>query len=500
MSLTTSEPEQDRIMEQESDVARLMESEHAYSSELGSAFQGNSRELLEELPDNSIDLIVTSPPFALQHKKEYGNEDQEGYNDWFMSFIPEVRRVLQPHGSFVVEIGGAFKKGYPERSEYQFNLLSRLVDEDEGGMHLAQDFYWYNPAKLPNPIEWVNVRKIRVTDAVTHIWWLTPNINKDSAVEDGEHPHPEASNQRVLQEYSASQKELLETGEYNDGKRSSGWNIDSESFANDNDGSIPDNLIEGFKSDDVLESLDEFSAKEFIELISNQDIEEVSAGQLLGMLGMGGRTPDNVIEASNTASNTHYLSMCREVEELREKYRKDKIKEIESIVEKEMQCEIEIDIDTDIGNDENVNDIVEINVKKQEVDVTEEDALNRTVDIIQEQIENGELQLDKFREIESHPARFPRQIPEFFIDFLTPNPPYNDWDKGVLDSPVVLDIFAGSNLTGMIAEKKKRHWIAFEKEQNYIETSEFRFRTEEEIKSIETDDQKSLGEFPTVGK
>lgn len=410
-------------MDEQSTVAELMDSDPEYSGQLGSAFMGDSRELLSELPDDSIDLIVTSPPFALQNKKEYGNEDQEGYNDWFLEFVPEVRRVLQPHGSFVVEIGGAFKKGYPERSTYQFDLLSRLVDPEEGGMHLAQDFYWYNPAKLPNPIEWVNVRKIRVTDAVTHIWWLTPEINKDSAVKEGEYPHPEASNQRVLQEYSDSQKQLLETGEFNDGERGSGWNIDSEAFANENEGSIPDNLIEGFQADDVLDSLDEFSAKEFIELISNQDVDDITAGELLGMLGMGGRTADNVIEASNTASNTHYLRMCRMVNEQKE--------------------------------DE---------------------------------------------EVEPHPARFPRQIPEFFIDFLTPNPPYDDWEHGMLDRPVVLDIFAGSNLTGKIAEAKDRYWMSFEQEQSYVETSEFRFRTEEQIKKMLNQEQSSLGEFPEVGE
>lgn len=422
MPLTTSEPDETRIMDEQSKVADLMDSDPEYSGQLGSAFVGDSKELLQELPSNSVDLIVTSPPFALQNKKEYGNEDQEGYNDWFLEFVPEVRRVLQPHGSFVVEIGGAFKKGYPERSTYQFDLLNRLVNPDEGGMHLAQDFYWYNPAKLPNPIEWVNVRKIRVTDAVTHIWWLTPEINKESAVEEGEHPHPEASNQRVLQEYSDSQKELLETGEFNDGERGSGWNIDSEAFANENEGSIPDNLIEGFRTDDVLESLDKFSAKEFIELISNRDIEDVSAGELLSMLGMGGRTADNVIEASNTASNTHYLKMCRMVDE------------------------------------------------------------------------------HKDEDISPHPARFPRQIPEFFIDFLTPNPPYDDWEHGVLDRPIVLDIFAGSNLTGKTAESKGRYWMSFEQEQSYVETSEFRFRTEGELKKMLNKEQSSLGEFPEVRK
>lgn len=410
MSLTTSEPEQDRIMEQKSNAGELMESDHAYSSELGSAFQGDSRKLLKELPDNSIDLIVTSPPFALQHQKEYGNEDQEGYNDWFLSFLPEVRRVLQPHGSFVLEIGGAFKRGYPERSEYQFELLDRLVDENEGGMKLAQDFYWYNPAKLPSPIEWVNVRKIRVTDAVTHIWWLTPEINKDSAVEEGEHPHPEANNQRVLQEYSDSQKELIDSGEYNDGKRSSGWNIDSESFANKNDGSIPDNFIEGYDTKPVLEVLDEVSAEEFLNWITgSEELEDLSAADICERLGMGDRTPDNVIEASNTASNTHYLQMCREFD------------------------------------------------------------------------------------VDAHPARFPRQIPEFFIDYLTPNPPYGGWDNGYLDKPLVLDIFAGSNITGSIAEQKGRYWLSFEKEEKYIKSSELRFRTEEEIRKEINSDQSDLG-------
>jgi site-specific DNA-methyltransferase (cytosine-N4-specific) len=394
-------------------VLDLMDSEPAYSSESGGLFQGDSRESLKQLPDGCIDLVVTSPPFALQHKKEYGNEDQEGYNDWFMEFAEEVYRVLAPHGSFVIEIGGAFEKGWPKRSIYQFQLLTRLVEE--GDFDLAQDFYWYNPAKLPNPIEWVNVRKIRVTDAVTHIWWLSKEVNKHSAVKDGERPQPEASNQRVLQEYSESHKNLLETGEYNDGKRGSGWDIDPESFANKNEGSIPDNLIEGHSARGVLDRWDEISALEFLELISDEDPEDLSAGDLLRTLGMGGPEPDNLIEASNTASNTHYLRMCRE-----------------------------------FGFDH-------------------------------------------------HPARFPRQIPEFFISFLTPDPPYDDWDRGTLDRPIVLDIFAGSNLTGRVAESKGRYWLGFEQEEQYVQTSQFRFMDEDEIRNSLNDETSDFGEFAEVG-
>lgn len=400
-------------MECNHSVVDLMDSESEYSTSHGAAFQGDSQELLKELPDDSIDLIVTSPPFALQHEKPYGNADQDTYNDWFMEFVPEVRRVLQPHGSFVVEIGGAFQRGVPERSTYQFRLLDRLVEE--GNFHLAQDFYWYNPAKLPNPIEWVNVRKIRVTDAVTHIWWLTPEINKDSAVEADEQPHPEASNQRVLQEYSDSQKQLLETGEYNDGKRSSGWNIDSESFANDNEGSIPDNLLEGAGPELVSGKLDEISATEFLKLVTGEDdLDDITAGDLCRLLGMEGPIADNMIEASNTASNTHYLQMCREFD------------------------------------------------------------------------------------VDPHPARFPRQIPEFFIDFLTPSPPYDEWKNGQLDRPVVLDIFAGSNITGSIAEDKGRYWLAFEREEKYIRGSQFRFLKEAEIRKRMNDEQSDFGDFPEL--
>jgi len=347
------------MMEEGSPTSKLLGSSAEYHSDLGSAYRGDSRELLRELPDESIDLIVTSPPFALQHQKEYGNENLEEYNDWFMEFAHEARRVLQPHGSFVIEIGGAFERGIPRRSTYQFELICRLTDEEEGRLHLAQDFYWFNPAKLPNPIEWVNVRKIRVTDAVTHVWWLAKDINKVAATDEDGQPHPEADNRRVLQPYKDSQKKLIETGEYNDGKRPSGWDIDSEAFANDNGGAIPKNMGE-------------------------VDKEET-----------------NLIEASNTASNTHYLKMCR-----------------------------------------------------------------------------------KFDMADSHPARFPRDIPEFFIDFLTPNPPYDDWDRGALDRPVVLDIFAGSNLTGRIAEDKGRYWLAFEENSDYVSTSQFRFLSEEEIRSL----------------
>jgi site-specific DNA-methyltransferase (cytosine-N4-specific) len=97
------------------------------------------------------------------------------------------------------------------------------------GFHLAQEFFWWNPSKLPTPAEWVTVRRIRVKDAINTIWWLSPT------------PYPRASNRRVLQPYSDSMEELLEKG-YKAKRRPSGHNI-SKKFSKRNKGAIPPNLL-----------------------------------------------------------------------------------------------------------------------------------------------------------------------------------------------------------------------------------------------------------------
>ena len=129
-----------------------------YFTSQGAAYCGDSRELLQKLPDNSINLVVTSPPFALQRKKEYGNKDQNEYVDWLTEFAALVYKKLRNDGSFVLDLGGAYEKGIPVRSLYNYRVPIRFCDDI--GFLLAEDFYWYNPSKLPSPIEWVNKRKI----------------------------------------------------------------------------------------------------------------------------------------------------------------------------------------------------------------------------------------------------------------------------------------------------------------------------------------------------
>ena len=129
-----------------------------YKTKYGATYCGDSLNLIEQLDNNSIDLVVTSPPFALLRKKEYGNESQEDYVEWLGQFAKEVYPKLKDTGSLVVDLGGAYIKGKPVRSLYNFKVLIYFCEVLS--YNLAEEFYWFNPSKLPSPIEWVNKRKI----------------------------------------------------------------------------------------------------------------------------------------------------------------------------------------------------------------------------------------------------------------------------------------------------------------------------------------------------
>ena len=198
-----------------------------YSTDHGSAYVGDALNLLRYVPDCSINLILTSPPFALTRKKEYGNVSADEYVQWFLRFSKDFHRILTDDGSCVLDLGGAYVPGYPVRTLYQYELLIRLCKDY--GFYLAQEFYHYNPSRLPAPAEWVNVRRLRVKDSVNLVWWLSKSRN------------PKADNRRVLQPYSDSMKSLLKNG-YQAKLRPSGHDI-STKFSRNNSGAIPPNLL-----------------------------------------------------------------------------------------------------------------------------------------------------------------------------------------------------------------------------------------------------------------
>ena len=202
-----------------------------YRTTLGVQLSADSRDVLPLLPGESIDLIVTSPPFALLRQKSYGNEDQDSYVAWLAEFGSAALRPLKQTGSFVIDLGGAYQRGRPVRSLYNFRVLTDWCDKL--GYRLAEEFFWYNPAKLPSPIEWVNKRKLRAKDAVNTVWWFSKTDN------------PKADITQVLTPYSERMRTLLEDPAkfYTPKERPSGHDI-AEAFARNNAGAIPSNLLQ----------------------------------------------------------------------------------------------------------------------------------------------------------------------------------------------------------------------------------------------------------------
>lgn len=199
-----------------------------YRTERGAAFVGDSQELLSKLPAGSVNLVFTSPPYALHFKKEYGNAHKRDYVRWFLPFATQILRVLKDDGSFVLNIGGSYNQGTPTRSLYHFHLMIALVEEV--GFHLAQECFWYNPAKMPMPAEWVTVRRIRIKDSVEYVWWFSKT------------PWPKASNSRVLKQYSPDMIRLNRRG-VKATVRPSGHVI-RKSFDKVGEGAIPGNVVE----------------------------------------------------------------------------------------------------------------------------------------------------------------------------------------------------------------------------------------------------------------
>lgn len=206
----------------------------AYKTKLGIAYWGDSLAAIRSKAfakyRHEVQLAFTSPPFPLNTKKRYGNLRGEAYIDWLAEYAVALRGMVRRNGSIVVEIGNAWEPKRPVMSTLVLRALLRFLEA--GGLNLCQEFIWYNPARLPSPVQWVNVERIRVKDAFTRIWWMSPS------------DRPKADNRRVLREYSDSMKKLITSGKYNSGKRPSQHNIGRASFKTDNRGAIPPNVLD----------------------------------------------------------------------------------------------------------------------------------------------------------------------------------------------------------------------------------------------------------------
>jgi site-specific DNA-methyltransferase (cytosine-N4-specific) len=259
----------------------------AYHTEHGALFSGEFEKIIsnsEFTPlKGRIQLLFTSPPFALNNKKRYDNKQGEEYKKWLASYGRIFRELLTEDGSLVIELGNAWEPGIPVMSTLALEALLDL--KREGNFYLCQQFVVNNPARLPSPAQWVTVKRKRLTDSFTHIWWLSKT------------PDPKADNRRVLRPYSESMMRLLQRGSYNDGKRPSEHVIGQTSFLKDNGGAIPHNVLK-FKSDNLQNYISTGYNKQV-----SEDVLEVE-NWLFGQ--------SNLLEYANTSANDPYIRFCKE--------------------------------------------------------------------------------------------------------------------------------------------------------------------------------------------
>ena len=111
--------------------------------------QGDCGEVLRGLPDDSVDLIFTSPPYADSRKQTYGGVHPDGYVEWFLPKAEQFRRVLKPEGTFVLNVKERVVGG--ERHTYVLELILALRRQ---GWLWTEEFCWHKkncyPGKWPN--------------------------------------------------------------------------------------------------------------------------------------------------------------------------------------------------------------------------------------------------------------------------------------------------------------------------------------------------------------
>lgn len=206
----------------------------AYKTDNGSMVHGRIEDALKsphlQAVRGKVNLILTSPPFPLVRKKRYGNETGEAYLKWLEMLAKPLADMLADDGSIVIEIGNAWEEGVPVMSTLPLEAL--LAFKKAAALNLCQHVICHNPARLPSPAAWVNVKRARLKDSFTHVWWMSKA------------EYPKADNRKVLNPYSKDMKSLLKRQSYNAGARPSGHVISPKGFLTDHGGAIGPNVLD----------------------------------------------------------------------------------------------------------------------------------------------------------------------------------------------------------------------------------------------------------------
>ena len=133
-------------------------------------YLGDCIEEMKKIPDNSIDLIVTSPPYAdtvsYGHKVKVFNPEE--YVNWFLELSKEMQKFLKPTGSFILNINDRVTNG--ERSTYVFELVYKIVKETR--LKLFDRYIWFKKSTLPIS------GKRRLNDRIEYIFHFVKDIKK----------------------------------------------------------------------------------------------------------------------------------------------------------------------------------------------------------------------------------------------------------------------------------------------------------------------------------
>ena len=200
-----------------------------FETDRGIFLWANAEDALGVIERESVDCIMLSPPYPLIKTKEYGNLDERQWVEWMLRLCEGWRSLLKPSGSMFLNLGVCWTPGVPAQSLYMERLLVKL--EDSLGIHLLQRLDWHSPTKLPTPLEWVGIRRVRVTPSVEPLLWLSPDPN-----------NAKADNRNVLRAYSESGLRSIRGERSRNGDRPSGIKFGENSFV-DRGGSIPPSLI-----------------------------------------------------------------------------------------------------------------------------------------------------------------------------------------------------------------------------------------------------------------
>lgn len=183
--------------------------------------EGDCLEVLRDLPDDSIQLIVTSPPYADSRKSQYGGIHPDEFVDWFLPRSGELRRVLSPEGTFILNLKERVLDG--ERSDYVYRLILALREQ---GWRWTEEFIWHKKNSMAG--KW----KHRFRDAWERVYQLNKSRDFKMHQEAVSVPYAPATLRKVERDTRGRQASGTGTG----------WSYDISRMRGKTRG-LPDNVL-----------------------------------------------------------------------------------------------------------------------------------------------------------------------------------------------------------------------------------------------------------------